>query len=201
MSNDQPNQPKTVPCSNPALKGWTFLSMSIPSAPLMHFLGKKIVEEKPVQQKGSSNPPIPYSLSNANKSLPDTLKRKRTIEDLPDTSLASSSPKRPKNTFSETASVRALAKSQPSLSEEQRKIHDYIIDERKNVFFTGSAGTGKSVLLRHIINSLRKIYGTKEVVVTASTGIAAVNIDGVTLHRFVKRKERERDVFSCQLGS
>jgi ATP-dependent DNA helicase PIF1 len=44
------------------------------------------------------------------------------------------------------------------------------------------AGTGKSVLLREIIQRLR-MNGLR-VAVTASTGIAAVNIGGTTLHAF-----------------
>ncbi|CAE6513090.1 unnamed protein product [Rhizoctonia solani] len=47
----------------------------------------------------------------------------------------------------------------------------------------GSAGTGKSVLLRNIIKTLRN-RGKAGVVVTASTGIAAANIQGETLHAF-----------------
>lgn len=48
------------------------------------------------------------------------------------------------------------------------------------------AGTGKSVLLRHIIRDLKAKFSTDEMAVgvTASTGMAAVNISGVTLHYF-----------------
>ena len=49
-----------------------------------------------------------------------------------------------------------------------------------NVFFTGSAGTGKSVLLREIVKWYRA--QGKQLDVTASTGIASVNIGGSTLH-------------------
>jgi ATP-dependent DNA helicase PIF1 len=47
-----------------------------------------------------------------------------------------------------------------------------------------SVGTGKSLLLRAIINALRKKHSKKpEVVsVTASTGMAASNIGGTTIH-------------------
>jgi PIF1-like helicase len=46
------------------------------------------------------------------------------------------------------------------------------------------AGTGKSLLLRAIIATLRKKHAKKQdaVSVTASTGMAASNIGGVTIH-------------------
>jgi ABC-type dipeptide/oligopeptide/nickel transport system ATPase component len=61
-----------------------------------------------------------------------------------------------------------------------------VVDQGRSVFFTGSAGTGKSVLLREIIRALKKKYAGKgdAVAVTASTGIAACNIGGVTIHSF-----------------
>ncbi|KAL5632926.1 hypothetical protein ACGC1H_003426 [Rhizoctonia solani] len=68
------------------------------------------------------------------------------------------------------------------LSPEQKHVLDLVL-QGKSVFFTGSAGTGKSVLLRHIIKTLRD-RRTPGVVVTASTGIAAANIQGETLHAF-----------------
>jgi len=46
------------------------------------------------------------------------------------------------------------------------------------------SGTGKSVLLGYIIEALRKKYtlDSEAVAVTATTGIAACNIGGVTLN-------------------
>lgn len=72
------------------------------------------------------------------------------------------------------------------LSNEQRTVLQMVVQQGKNVFFTGSAGTGKSVLLREIIRELRHKYSKKQdaIAVTASTGIAACNIGGVTLHSF-----------------
>ncbi|HSQ97356.1 MAG TPA: PIF1 family ATP-dependent DNA helicase [Rickettsiales bacterium] len=64
-----------------------------------------------------------------------------------------------------------------SLSETQRLAVDKIA-EGKNVFITGPAGTGKSFLL----NYLKDEYKTKNLHITASTGIAAINVGGQTLH-------------------
>ncbi|WVQ95472.1 hypothetical protein IAU59_002569 [Kwoniella sp. CBS 9459] len=77
-------------------------------------------------------------------------------------------------------------KQKVTLSAEQQKVLSLVVGEGKNIFFTGSAGTGKSVLLRELIKNLRKKYSTAPdaVAVTASTGIAACNIGGVTLHSF-----------------
>lgn len=72
------------------------------------------------------------------------------------------------------------------LSDEQQHVLDLVSESKKSVFFTGSAGTGKSVLLREIIATLRKKYLREpdRIAVTASTGLAACNIGGVTLHSF-----------------
>ncbi|KIO02463.1 hypothetical protein M404DRAFT_671476 [Pisolithus tinctorius Marx 270] len=68
-----------------------------------------------------------------------------------------------------------------TLSEEQENILD-LVRRRKNVFFTGAAGTGKSVLLREIIKVLTNMYSPKEVAITAPTGVAGLNIGGRTIH-------------------
>lgn len=72
------------------------------------------------------------------------------------------------------------------LSEEQKSVLDLVTAKKKSVFFTGSAGTGKSVLMRAIIAELRRMHVREpdRVAVTASTGLAACNIGGVTLHSF-----------------
>ena len=48
----------------------------------------------------------------------------------------------------------------------------------KNVFLTGKAGTGKSTLIRLFMADTER-----NVVVVAPTGIAALNVDGYTIHR------------------
>jgi ATP-dependent DNA helicase PIF1 len=72
------------------------------------------------------------------------------------------------------------------LSDEQQLVLNMVVEKQKSIFFTGSAGTGKSVLLREIIAALRKKHFKEpdRVAITASTGLAACNIGGVTLHSF-----------------
>ncbi|KAJ5561136.1 hypothetical protein N7535_009333 [Penicillium sp. DV-2018c] len=72
------------------------------------------------------------------------------------------------------------------LSDEQKAVLEAVVERGKSMFFTGSAGTGKSVLMREIITKLRIKYRKEpdRVAVTASTGLAACNIGGVTLHSF-----------------
>lgn len=65
------------------------------------------------------------------------------------------------------------------LNAEQKEVLDACL-AGKNVFFTGSAGTGKSFLLRKIISALPPDVTQA----TASTGVAACHIGGVTLHQF-----------------
>ena len=51
----------------------------------------------------------------------------------------------------------------------------------KNVFLTGSAGSGKTYLISEFAKKTKK-----QVAITATTGIAAINIHGETIHRFLK---------------
>ena len=54
---------------------------------------------------------------------------------------------------------------------------------RQNIFITGRAGTGKSTLLNYFVNHTKK-----NVAVLAPTGVAAVNVQGQTIHSFFRFK-------------
>ncbi|ODN80748.1 hypothetical protein L202_02904 [Cryptococcus amylolentus CBS 6039] len=112
---------------------------------------------------------------------------------------------------------------EPVLSPQQSKILHMIMGG-ENVFFTGSAGTGKSVLLRAIIKMFREkekevdskiaSQGLSELLenlnapgmvpsrwklaVTASTGMAGVNVGGSTVHSWAGvglAKENANDLY------
>ncbi|PHH73603.1 hypothetical protein CDD80_3713 [Ophiocordyceps camponoti-rufipedis] len=79
------------------------------------------------------------------------------------------------------------AKAVPiTLSTEQLHVLDLVVKKGRSVFFTGPAGTGKSVLMKSIIRELKDKHrrDPERVAVTASTGLAACNIGGITLHSF-----------------
>ena len=63
------------------------------------------------------------------------------------------------------------------LSDEQRSLFEYIENTDAHVFVTGRAGTGKSTLLSHLTANTEKSFA-----VCAPTGVAALNVGGVTIH-------------------
>ena len=63
------------------------------------------------------------------------------------------------------------------LSAEQQAVFDAIETTRDHIFVTGRAGTGKSTLLNHL-----SWHTSKQVVICAPTGVAALNVGGQTIH-------------------
>lgn len=70
-----------------------------------------------------------------------------------------------------------------TLTDDQKKAIDYLI-MGKNTFLTGEAGTGKS----YVVNAYTKYCDENDISIIkcAPTGIAAVNIEGATLHHQFK---------------
>ncbi|KAI5118403.1 hypothetical protein M0805_007537 [Coniferiporia weirii] len=148
-------------------------------------------------QHGSSNPFAPSSKRPSDTEPATAAKKKRvlpnTFSDAPVARAGSSS----SSAGSISSVVMNVARQDPAgrkaaekpaavfLSKEQVRILE-LVQLRHSIFYTGSAGTGKSVLLREIIKTLRKKYvsAPDAVAITASTGIAACNIGGVTVHSF-----------------
>ncbi|WP_167137555.1 AAA family ATPase [Diaminobutyricimonas sp. TR449] len=63
------------------------------------------------------------------------------------------------------------------LSPEQAAVFDAIEKTREHIFVTGRAGTGKSTLLNHLAWNT-----SKQVLICAPTGVAALNVGGQTIH-------------------
>ncbi len=61
--------------------------------------------------------------------------------------------------------------------DKERKNALELIEQGRNVFLTGKAGTGKSTLSKHFLATTKK-----KVLVLGSTGIAAINVGGQTIH-------------------
>lgn len=54
----------------------------------------------------------------------------------------------------------------------------------RNCFLTGAGGTGKSTQLRALIADMAGAQHRRRVSITAPTGVAALNVGGMTIHRF-----------------
>lgn len=57
-----------------------------------------------------------------------------------------------------------------------------LIEQKQNIMLSGSAGTGKSYQVKKIIEKYGK---KKKIALTSTTGIAATNINGQTIHSFL----------------
>ena len=62
---------------------------------------------------------------------------------------------------------------------ELRSAWDFVEHTGTSIFLTGKAGTGKTTFLRTVVER-----STKQMVVVAPTGVAAINAGGVTIHSF-----------------
>lgn len=70
---------------------------------------------------------------------------------------------------------------QIELNDQFKRAIDLLENGKQTLFITGKAGTGKSTLLDYFRKNTQK-----EIVVLAPTGVAAVNINGETIHSFFK---------------
>ena len=71
--------------------------------------------------------------------------------------------------------------SRPELSPEQAAVFGAIENGSSHIFVTGRAGTGKSTLLEHLAWNT-----SKNVVIAAPTGVAALNVGGQTIHSLLR---------------
>ena len=76
------------------------------------------------------------------------------------------------------ASAVGVGAPTTTVTAEQQRVIDRVLDEGKSVFFTGAAGTGKSFLLRALIRRLGELGRGDSTFVTGTTGIASCNVGG-----------------------
>jgi len=72
-----------------------------------------------------------------------------------------------------------MKESKIEINPEFKRAIQLLEQSSKSLFITGKAGTGKSTLLEHFKNNSKK-----KVAVLAPTGVAALNVEGQTIHSF-----------------
>lgn len=133
------------------------------------------------------------SLKQENDALKDTIeKQKQDLKTLRDaiknyTDIRSDSLRLNVIDDDQTPGIEGLDSSVPKtkntidfedLDPEKQEIYELMEHTNENLFITGKAGTGKSYLLKYFRQNTNK-----NALYTAPTGISALNIEGVTLHR------------------
>lgn len=103
------------------------------------------------------------------------IKEDKTIEE--DKAIKENETIKQDETIKDDDKVEELSTVEIKLSDEQKAIYDIMENSNNNMFITGKAGTGKSYLLKFFRKNTKK-----NTLYTAPTGIAALNIAGVTLH-------------------
>lgn len=87
--------------------------------------------------------------------------------------------------LNETTDSLSEPDEEVELTQEFTKAYDLMENTNLCVFITGKAGTGKSTLLKYF-----KQNTDKKLVLLAPTGVAALNINGSTLHSFFRLPPR-----------
>ena len=74
---------------------------------------------------------------------------------------------------------------------------DKIIELNESFFITGQAGTGKSHLIRQLKEQLKQ--NGKSFQCIAPTNLAALNINGITVHKFVSKLKNMKSLYQMNL--
>ena len=171
-------------------------------------------EDEPQPKRFNSNQQLPRTSSPVEpKQKPQAKSPKKAKS-----SKKATSPNKVKTSKAESPKANSpskpSARTEPELCQEQQALVDLILSGR-NVFYTGSAGCGKSTVLKAFVRELRS--RCKKVNIVAPTGRAALDINGQTfwtyagwtpLHmkkklkdlkqaahgKFIKRRLKETDV-------
>ena len=86
------------------------------------------------------------------------------------------------NEATTTGGPATSSSQEPEVGDEMQQRAIALANQGHNVFLTGRAGTGKSWATKRIIEDFAK--NNKTCHATAPTGIAAINVDGTTIHNW-----------------
>ena len=78
-----------------------------------------------------------------------------------------------------SSTTRMTRKTMSTTNHELQLANDFVQHTGCNIFLTGKAGTGKTTFLHNLQKNT-----AKRMIITAPTGVAAINGGGVTLHSF-----------------
>jgi ATP-dependent DNA helicase PIF1 len=72
-----------------------------------------------------------------------------------------------------------------SIIDTEQDIIEHVLGGNRNILISGPGGTGKSFLIKKIVSlNGTNDFTMKKIAVTAATGVAAINVNGTTCHRF-----------------
>ncbi len=83
------------------------------------------------------------------------------------------------NTLQDNVMIQKSKPAEIDFNDEFQRAMALMEDTQRNILLTGRAGTGKSTLLTYF-----RDHTKKKVVILAPTGVAAVNVEGQTIHSF-----------------
>jgi hypothetical protein len=161
--------------------------------PVQKITLEPVIERLPVQtiKVAKQSTRKPYEAKMFSLAEPTKRKLPEGFHDIPNHSKPSESKVSSFQASNSSRKKRDDAGNYVELSKDQFEVKELVVNQRKSVFFTGRAGTGKcklysytAFLLKEIIRHLSSLYSKDKYQVTASTGIAAYNIGGCTLHSF-----------------
>jgi ATP-dependent DNA helicase PIF1 len=127
-----------------------------------------------IEINSDSEPEVGFNIDDDENSINDIMFELSKQEDLASSSSSSSTPA---TIIDPTESLEIGLKQ---LNFEQRVAYDVVVEQKHSTFIYGDAGTGKSFLTKLIIRGLEA--SGRRVYTTGSTGIAALNVGGSTVH-------------------
>ena len=135
-----------------------------------------------LHKEGKTNTEIAEEMHCSRDTVSSVLRSENSTKRVSDTKKEKGTSSK-KNTIPNTERFYAMYSEQAAMEScKNVDVLSFLSDSRDNLLITGSAGTGKSYLLRQYVKSLSP-QDRKKVLITAPTWKAAQNLDGITIHK------------------